>query len=85
LEGILDELRSDRLVDGIALDDTPSSLITPSSTTANDGVIPGAKHSLLKAGGARTTRPEVVTSGIKFSPTGRDWAVASTQGLQVDR
>ena len=33
--------------------------------------------------GSRTTRPEIVTSALQFSPTGRDWAVVSTQGLQI--
>ena len=33
--------------------------------------------------GSRTTRPEVITSALGFSPTGRDFAVVSTQGLQV--
>jgi periodic tryptophan protein 2 len=44
--------------------------------------ITGQKHSSLKDG-SRTTRPEIVTSALRFSPTGRDWAVVSTQGLQI--
>lgn len=42
----------------------------------------GQKHSSLKDG-SRTTRPEIITSALRFSPTGRDWAVVSTQGLQI--
>jgi periodic tryptophan protein 2 len=71
LEGILDELRSDRLVDGIALDNLPSV---------------DAEHSHRKKtadDGSRNTRPELLTSCIRFSPTGREWAAATTQGLQI--
>jgi periodic tryptophan protein 2 len=76
LEGIVDEIRSDRLVDGVALDNLKD-------LGAGGGThLPGQKHSSL-SDGSRTTRPEVITSALQFSPTGRDWAVVSTQGLQV--
>ena len=80
LEGIVDELRSDRLVDGVALD---SIHVDDSDDEFNAyNTTPGGGKSALNDG-SRTTRPEVLTSALRFSPTGRDWAVASTQGLQI--
>jgi hypothetical protein len=34
--------------------------------------------------GSRTTRPTILTAAVRFSPTGREWAAATTQGLQVN-
>jgi periodic tryptophan protein 2 len=73
----VDELRSDRLVDGVALDNLRAG---EDGGAAN--ALPGQKHSSL-TDGSRTTRPEIITSALRFSPTGRDWAVVSTQGLQI--
>lgn len=75
---MLDELRSDRLVDGVALD----SLAMGDSDDEHNAysALPGAK---ARDTGSRDTRPEVLTAAIRFSPTGRDWAAATTQGLQV--
>lgn len=70
----MDELRSDRLVDGVSLDNLPDG--------KGYKALPGQKHSSL-TDGSRTTRPEIVTSALRFSPTGRDWSVVSTQGLQI--
>ena len=80
LEGIVDELHSGRLVDGVALDNLKAGDSDDDLTGTKD--LPGQKHSSLKDG-SRTTRPEIVTSALQFSPTGRDWAVVSTQGLQI--
>eukprot|EP01034_Spumella_vulgaris_P031898 gene31898-39410_t len=80
LEGIVDELRSDRLVDGIAVD---SINVNDSDDEYNAyNATPGGGKSALNDG-SRTTRPEVVTSALRFSPTGREWAVSTTQGLQI--
>ena len=80
LEGIVDELRSDRLVDGVSLD---ALAVADSDDEFNaHSATPGGGKSKLNDG-SRTTRPEVVTSALRFSPTGRDWAVATTQGLQI--
>ena len=35
--------------------------------------------------GSRTTRPDIRTNAIGFSATGREWAAATTQGLQVTK
>eukprot|EP01038_Epipyxis_sp_PR26KG_P014178 gene14178-19024_t len=82
LEGILDELHSGRIVDGVEVENLNienSDDDSPNQTNSNH---PGAGKSNLNDG-SRTTRPEVATSALCFSPTGREWAVASTQGLQV--
>jgi periodic tryptophan protein 2 len=82
LEGVLDELRSDKLVDGVAVDGVA---VGDSDDEFNaHSALPGASRGGGAADlGARSTRPELVTTAIKFSPTGRDWAAASTQGLQI--
>jgi periodic tryptophan protein 2 len=79
LEGVLDELRSDKLVDGVLVkafgegesDDEflPESTLPGTSKGASDG--------------SRITKPEILTSAVRFSPSGREWAAATTQGLQV--
>lgn len=45
-----------------------------------DRTLPGAKRG---DAGARTTRPEVRVSCVAFSPTGRSFCAASTEGLLV--
>ena len=35
--------------------------------------------------GSRSVKPDIRSCGVRFSPTGREWAVACTQGLQVTR
>ena len=82
LEGVLDELRSDRLVDGVNLD----NLNDYDSDDENiaTSVTPGASGGKGKANdGSRTTRPDILTTAVKFSSTGREWAAATSQGLQV--
>jgi hypothetical protein len=39
----------------------------------------GAKGRNAGGDGSRSTRPNIHTSAIRFSPTGRDWAAATTQ------
>lgn len=84
LEGILDELRSDRLVDGIAIDNLDAARDDNGigGKPPSVKIAPGSNSSKLNDG-SRTSRPEVITSALKFSPTGREWAVATTQGLQI--
>lgn len=90
LEGILDKLRSDRLVDGIQIDNLPNS-----TNPDEDHTDPNYRRKLIGkketssgiisslSDGNRTVRPEILTSSLKFSPTGREWAAATTQGLQI--
>lgn len=82
MEGIVDELRSDGLVDGVAVDNIRGD---DSDDEQNEySNLPGGSGRNSKmTDGSRTTRPEVITSAIRFSPTGREWAAASTQGLQI--
>jgi hypothetical protein len=83
MEGIDKLLRSDQVVDNIVLstidddNDSEDNRITPPSDS-----LPGAKSS-GRDDGSRTTRPAIMTSAIKFSLTGREWAAVTTQGLQV--
>jgi periodic tryptophan protein 2 len=87
LEGVLDQLRSDRIVDGVSLD----NLDVPSDHELDEGTahkkrlktLPGSSQKSSMVGVSRTTRPELIASAVRFSPTGREWGVASTQGLQI--
>eukprot|EP00981_Chlorochromonas_danica_P009320 scaffold2613_cov159-Ochromonas_danica.AAC.7 len=93
LEGIVDQLRSDRLVDGVSLDNLADKLAEDGGDL--EGILgqqkrfrasanlPGAARRSSLVGVSRTTRPELLSSMVRFSPSGREWAVASTQGLQV--
>jgi periodic tryptophan protein 2 len=91
LEGVLDQLRSDRMVDGISLDNLGHGSDDDFSDNEYKAVslLPGADGRRGGSGGSggadgsRTTRPMVLTAALKFSPTGREWGAASTQGLQV--
>ena len=86
-----EELRSDRLVDGVALDNIPAGDMQDSDGELKLGSgLPGASgKGRGQAGGAgagdgsRTTRPQILTAAVRVSPTGREWAAATTQGLQV--
>lgn len=84
LEAMSDELRSDQFVDGVAV----ANLRTGDSDDEHlpVSVLPGANQNRGAGGtatGSRTTRPEVLTAAVGFSPTGREWAAATTEGLQV--
>ena len=82
MEGIIDELRSDGMVDCVAIDNLRGE---DSDDEHNEySNLPGGSGRNSKlTDGSRTTRPEVITAAIRFSPTGREWAAASTQGLQI--
>lgn len=73
LDGILDKLHSDRLVEGISLDTLPVltdlNKSTHSGRKENNKYLPGSHSSKLNDG-SRSTRPELVTSSIRFSATG---------------
>ena len=45
-----------------------------------DSSLPGVKKGDLSS---RKTRPEIRTKDVQFSPTGRAWAAASTEGLLI--
>ena len=81
LEGILDELRSDQLVDGVVASQLPSLEPAVGRQVGKlHSQLPGTKSSSSNS----RTLLELTTSALKFSPTGREWVVAtSSQGLQV--
>ena len=82
MEGIVDKLRSDRLVDGVSLDNIQDD----EDMDINDEQgLPGSGSGTLghKNDGSRNIRPEILTSCVRFSNTGTEWAAATTQGLQV--
>lgn len=90
LEGVVDHLRSDRVVDGVLLDNLEASAEADNlqlgkfdnQYTRFGQSLPGGGKSKL-GDGSRTIHPELMTAALQFSPTGREWAAASTQGLQI--
>jgi hypothetical protein len=79
LDGMVNEIRSDMLVDGVAVpleDDNEGEL-------ANDLDLPGAGKGNIKNDGSRSTKAEMLTAAVGFSSTGHEWAAATTQGLQI--
>ena len=77
LEGVLDDLRSDQLVDGVAIQNLPVGDSDDEYNAHN--TLPGANGRKTGGDGSRSTRQTVLTSSIRFSPTGREWAAATTQ------
>eukprot|EP01033_Poteriospumella_lacustris_P018105 gene18105-12992_t len=90
LEGVVDHLRSDRVVDGVLLDNLEAPAEADNlqlgkfdnQYTRFGQSLPGGGKSKL-GDGSRTIHPELMTAALQFSPTGREWAAASTQGLQI--
>jgi len=82
LEGVLDKLRSDRMVDGVNLDTVNDS--------DDEGDAGGKYPNSMTPGntgnrqdGSRLTKPEITCGCVCFSNTGTEWAAATTQGLQI--
>jgi len=76
LDGVLDELNSKNLVDGGPMDDEHDS----ADDEDYGSHLPGAKR---RDDGSRKSRTEVLTMEVAFSPTGREWATVSGEGLHV--
>lgn len=84
LEGAVDILRSDRLVDGISLDNLPTLAMSSSYSSKNTSELMKSQATSRLNEVSRTVRPEIRTQALGFSPTGREWAVATSHGgLQV--
>lgn len=92
LEGVLDELRSDQLVDGVSINNVAGkgklNLGLASIDHSDDehnatSALPGTNGGRGKNDGSRNTRADIHTSAVSFSSTGHEWAAATTQGLQV--
>ncbi|KAK9760543.1 U3 snoRNP protein [Basidiobolus ranarum] len=80
LDGTQEFLNSKNMTDAGPLDmidddDNPSD---PEDRI--DRSLPGVRKGDLSV---RRTRPEARSKGVKFSPTGRSWAAASTEGLLI--
>jgi periodic tryptophan protein 2 len=80
LDGVLDELNSRNLGDGGPID-ALSPDDTDFATSGNSFRLPGAKQ--VADAGSRKHRTEVLTTQVSFSPTGRDWAAVSGEGLHI--
>jgi len=80
------ELRSDQLVDGIALDTLQTGNESDEDQQRDTDTLPGAEKGGRTAGkddGSRSTKPALITTSLRFSSSGREWAAATSQGLQV--
>ncbi|KAI9208513.1 quinon protein alcohol dehydrogenase-like superfamily [Polychytrium aggregatum] len=80
LDGMHEKLNSKNMTEAGPRDliDTTADLSDPEDRLAQ--TLPGAKRGDLSL---RTVRPEARTKCVRFSPTGRSWAAASTEGLLV--
>lgn len=86
LDGMSKQLRSDQLVDGVALETLQSGNESDEEQQQDADALPGAEKGGRTAGkddGSRSTKPALITSSLKFSYSGREWAAATSQGLQV--
>jgi periodic tryptophan protein 2 len=88
LEGIVDEMNSRSMTDGINVETLQGGNLRGAGVARDQSteflaanVLPGTGGT--RDGGQRNVRPELITHGIRFSPSGRDWAAATTQGLQL--
>jgi len=83
LEGVLDKLHSARdteagPIDTLDLSDASDSEMEDAQAKAQ--ALPGANRG---DHGKRCTRPDIRCKAVTFSPTGQEWAAASTEGLLV--
>ena len=82
LDGVLDKLNSSRLgPDGQSLDTINGDEEESEEEGGWEEALPGAKRGV--DGSRRRVREEVRSSCVRFSPTGREWAAATPQGLLV--
>lgn len=88
MDGVLDELHSKDLTEGgfpiqdiqdSSDDDSSHDADNPSSTAKFFDTLPGAKVDKSK----RNVRPTVQSFCVRFSPSGRSWAAATTEGILV--
>ncbi|RKP36347.1 WD40-repeat-containing domain protein [Dimargaris cristalligena] len=82
-DGTQTRLRRDQLSEAgpmALIDDESDEETDRHGRRIKDKSLPGVQKGDLSR---RTVRPEVRTHDVKFSPTGRAWAAASTEGLLV--
>jgi len=76
-DGVLDELNSKNVGDdGMVISNGGSD----DEAQFNNYNLPGAKRN---DDGSRKSKVEVLTSCVSFSPTGREWAAVSNEGLHI--
>jgi hypothetical protein len=82
LEGVLDKLSGKQLGEAghVALLDLEDAE-DPASRKVPDASLPGATRGDMAS--KRSARPEARTKAVAFSPTGRAFALATTEGLQL--
>jgi len=78
LDGVLDELNSKMLGDGGPINSQNKNYEEDEQDSSIH--LPGAKRG---DDGSRKTRIEVMTKQVSFSPTGREWAAVSNEGLHI--
>ena len=86
LDGIVDVTNSRDVVDGIHIDTVQGGGGGDSDDDEHraTSVLPGAgTGAKARDSGSRSTREELICSSLRFSPSGREWSVATTQGLQI--
>jgi periodic tryptophan protein 2 len=84
LEGIRDTLRSDHLIDGVSIDNLNVDL-TQGSENKGTAVGPGTSkhHKMNLATNSKLAHSEIMTYSLQFSNTGKEFAIVSTEGLQI--
>eukprot|EP00727_Mastigamoeba_balamuthi_P008301 m51a1_g4093 hypothetical protein (875) ;mRNA; r:68447-71634 len=75
LDGVLDFLNSSNMTEA-----GPKSLLDIDDDDADVEILPGATRGDKSK---RSLRPAIRTKAVKFSPDGRSWAAATTEGLLI--
>jgi len=79
LDGVLNFLNSANMTEAGNLEDLPDDEDDAGLGTS-DASMPGAKRG---KSGKRQTAPEIRSKSVRFSPTGRSWCAATTEGMVV--
>ncbi|KAJ2781926.1 U3 snoRNP protein [Coemansia javaensis] len=80
LDGVQDKLNSKHMTEAGPADLIDSDGIDSDTEKHADRSLPGVRSGDKSS---RLLKPEVRTRDVKFSPTGRQWAAASTEGLLI--
>lgn len=80
MDGILDRLDSRKLTDAGNIDLLESGSDEDDDSRRSATYLPGVKKGDLSA---RKNRPMIRTKSVNFSPTGRSFAAATTEGLLI--
>lgn len=80
LDGMLEKLNSKNMTEGGPIDAIDDVSDTEDLEDRMDLSLPGVQKGDKSL---RKTKPEIRTSDVRFAPTGRAWAAASTEGLLI--